>query len=287
VNRLNTENNAIPYEYHDFDFCQADETYSPVESLGQIVLGDRIKPSPYNIKFLEDKTCQVLCRKSYKGGDLDSENRLKKLKKGMSLNYQHNWIVDNMPVVWCFPLTNDREYCSAGFPMGCHKRSNYPFEEGDSCPINFSYDKPGTYYPFNHVDLTIVYQSGASGDWGNAFEQYGGRIIKIKAVPSSVKHEKYYEDCNSQTPIEIPEEPLRKNVTRDIIYTYSVKFVQDNTIEWSSRWDFLTSKSQSSIQWYSMTNSLVVASILAGVIAVIMQRKLRKNRNGSADSGKI
>lgn len=35
VNRLNTEESVIPYEYHHFDFCLAkDESNSPAENLG-------------------------------------------------------------------------------------------------------------------------------------------------------------------------------------------------------------------------------------------------------------
>lgn len=46
VNRLNTEESVIPYEYHHFDFCLADEeSNSPVENLGQVVFGERIRPS--------------------------------------------------------------------------------------------------------------------------------------------------------------------------------------------------------------------------------------------------
>lgn len=44
------------------------------------------------------------------------------LKKGMSLNYQHHWIVDNMPVTWCYLLEGNRQFCSTGFPMGCYVR---------------------------------------------------------------------------------------------------------------------------------------------------------------------
>lgn len=35
VNRLNTEESVIPYEYHHFDFCPIDETKSPTQNLGQ------------------------------------------------------------------------------------------------------------------------------------------------------------------------------------------------------------------------------------------------------------
>ncbi len=34
---------------YSFDFCVIDESESPVENLGQVVFGERIRPSPYNV----------------------------------------------------------------------------------------------------------------------------------------------------------------------------------------------------------------------------------------------
>jgi hypothetical protein len=31
---------------------------------------------------------------------------------------------DNMPVTWCYPLEDNHQYCSTGFPMGCYVREN-------------------------------------------------------------------------------------------------------------------------------------------------------------------
>ena len=45
------------------------------------------------IEFLVDKPCALLCKRPYKAHDKDAEARLLLLKKGMSLNYQHHWIV--------------------------------------------------------------------------------------------------------------------------------------------------------------------------------------------------
>jgi hypothetical protein len=45
------------------------------------------------IEFLETQTCKELCRKSYKAHNNNDEAKLLLLKKGMSLNYQHHWIV--------------------------------------------------------------------------------------------------------------------------------------------------------------------------------------------------
>lgn len=60
VNRLNTEESVIPYEYHHFDFCLGKEENSPVENLGQVVFGERIRPGPYKIQFMEDVECAVV-----------------------------------------------------------------------------------------------------------------------------------------------------------------------------------------------------------------------------------
>lgn len=125
MNRLNTEESVIPFEYHHFDFCLSDETQSPVENLGQVVFGERIRPSPYRLKFLENVECQSVCTKNYRGTDPDSIKKLNLLKMGMALYYQHHWILDNMPVTWCYLVNEDgKVYCSTGFPMGCQVRSD-------------------------------------------------------------------------------------------------------------------------------------------------------------------
>lgn len=243
---MNTEESVIPYEYHHFDFCLAkDESNSPAENLGQVVFGERIRPSPYKIKFLENQTCSTVCTKFYKGGDSDSDRKLMVLKKGMSLNYQHHWIVDNMPVTWCYPLQNDRQYCSTGFPMGCLVRNSRNNEYEDSCPYYNNYNKPGTYYPFNHVDLTITYHSGETEEWGNAFKQNGGRIVSVKVIPRSIHHtDKDHPDCSNPQPLELPAAPFPEGKQFEITYTYSVTFVQNNTIKWSSRWDYILESSK-------------------------------------------
>lgn len=91
----------------DTDFCLAkDESNSPAENLGvsnltfakmfvcgimadyslsqQVVFGERIRPSPYKIKFLENQTCSVLCTKFYKAGESESDRKLMIMKKGMN-----------------------------------------------------------------------------------------------------------------------------------------------------------------------------------------------------------
>ncbi|XP_077299784.1 transmembrane 9 superfamily protein member 2 [Arctopsyche grandis] len=277
VNRLNTEESVIPYEYHHFDFCAVDESDSPVENLGQVVFGERIRPSPYKIEFMKNLQCEKVCTKMYKGGDPVSEKKLSLLKKGMGLNYQHHWIVDNMPVTWCYLLEDGRQYCSTGFPMGCLLRN----PQTDSCGLNPNYNKPGVYYPYNHVDLTVTYHSGSSSgeDHSSRFGDNGGRIISVKVIPSSIKHsDPNHLDCYSKEPLEIPANSLPTGQTLNVTYTYSLKFVNNDTIKWSSRWDYiLDSMPHTNIQWFSILNSLVIVLFLSGMVAMILLRTLHKD----------
>lgn len=179
VNRLNTEESVIPYDYDHFDFCTVPETSSakaPAENLGQVVFGERIKPSPYEIEFMKNVKCKVLCVKKY---TFENNNLLSILRKGISLNYQHHWIVDNMPVTTCYEIEGGRQYCSTGFPMGCSSRR-------DTCIR--STQNADVYYIYNHVDLIITYHSGAKEEWGAHFKENGGRIISVKVIPRSINH---------------------------------------------------------------------------------------------------
>jgi len=245
-------------------------------------------PSPYKIKFGETQECSVLCsKKVYKAGDSDSMKKLALLKKGMFMNYQHHWIVDNMPVTWCYQVENQQHYCSTGFPMGCYvdKKGN----PKDACVISRAYSQPDTYYIFNHVDITISYHSGQDEDWGKYLGgALGGRIVAVKLVPRSINHgddPKGKCQDSSAGPMAIPGD-LKEDI--GITYTYSIDFKQNQETKWSSRWDYiLESMPHTNIQWFSILNSLVIVLFLSGMVAMILLRTLHKDiaRYNQIDSG--
>ncbi|XP_001606496.2 transmembrane 9 superfamily member 2 isoform X2 [Nasonia vitripennis] len=290
VNRLNSEQSVIPYEYRHFDFCPIDETQSPAENLGQVIFGERIHPSPYKLQFLKEEKCAIACIKNYTGGIPEDEQKLQLLKTGMQLAYQHSWIVDNMPVTWCYLIRDDYQYCSIGFPMGCFVKESWK-QQQDSCSIDPTiYSKPKTYYLFNHVDLVITYHSGDDEDWGAGTKEKSGRIISVKVTPRSIKHDPNDRnpDCSSKTPLEIPSDPLRPGQKLSVVYTYHVRYHRNNTIKWSSRWDYiLESMPHTNIQWFSILNSLVIVLFLSGMVAMIMLRTLHKDiaRYNQIESG--
>ncbi|XP_052104535.1 transmembrane 9 superfamily member 2-like isoform X1 [Mytilus californianus] len=272
VNRLNSVETVVPYEYHKFDFCVVDEDNSPTENLGQVVFGERIRPSPYKMTFKQEIKCQSVCKKEYAHGDKEKVSKLKFLKNGIALNYNHHWIIDNMPITWCYDVENGQKYCSTGFPIGCLVDKDG--KQKDACVISNKYSEKNTYYVFNHVDVTITFHSGENTDWGQEFGWDGGRIVAAKLEPRSIKHSRP-GDCSPG----LPALGIGADTT-DIAfnYTYSVTWETNENIKWSSRWDYiLKSMPNTNIQWFSIMNSLVIVLFLSGMVAMIMLRTLHKD----------
>jgi len=280
VNRLNSEEAIIPYEYSHFDFCTSDQESSPVENLGQVVFGERIHSSPYKFEFKNNQACYKACTKKYNPSQEESAKKLETLMKGISLNYQHHWIVDNMPMTWCYRGEPGQQYCSTGFPMGCYVTS--VGKPKDACVMSPSYNKPDAYYVFNHLEITVTYHSGKEEIWGNELGDAIGRILSVKVEPRSLSR-----PCDTNGPPLYLSKKMPSSEF-EIQYTYSVKFIDDPENKWSSRWDYLLNSIPSAnIQWFSILNSLVIVLFLSGMVAMILLRTLHKDiaRYNQIDSG--
>ncbi|KAL7079130.1 hypothetical protein ACQ4LE_001181 [Meloidogyne hapla] len=272
VNKLDSDQSVLPYEYHSFDFCLGSEDESPVENLGQVLFGERIRPSPYKLAFKEQKQCAFLCQKDYNMDNKENQQRFRLLQRGMRLNYQHHWIIDNMPVTFCFINQQSMNVCTTGFPMGC-----FVTKEGkpkDACVLDPKYRQPDSYYLFNHVDIRIEYRDlGLDSNFLD--EKIGGRIIRIKVQPRSIKHEKK-EDMNCGQGV-APQPIGSGDKQFNVIYSYSVAW-EPTEVKWSSRWDYiLESMPHTNIQWFSIMNSLVIVIFLSGMVGMILLRTLHRD----------
>ncbi|XP_024139108.1 transmembrane 9 superfamily member 2 isoform X2 [Oryzias melastigma] len=268
VNRLDSVESVLPYEYDVFDFCKDQKEIRPSENLGQVLFGERIESSPYKFTFKQDKKCNKVCTKTYKKENKEDVSKLDFLKMGMQLNYQHHWIIDNMPVTWCYDVEDGQKYCNPGFPIGCLVTADGRAK--DACVINSEFNKKNTYYVFNHVDIKITYHNGEKDAWR------GARLVAATLEPKSIKQtDKDNPNCDSTTPMEVPG-VFDSEVS--IVYTYSVTFEENTSIKWASRWDYiLVSMPHTNIQWFSIMNSLVIVLFLSGMVAMIMLRTLHKD----------
>uniref|UniRef100_A0A673GXF1 Transmembrane 9 superfamily member n=1 Tax=Sinocyclocheilus rhinocerous TaxID=307959 RepID=A0A673GXF1_9TELE len=250
VNRLDSVESVLPYEYTAFDFCADQSEKRPSENLGQVLFGERIEPSPYKFSFKKNLDCQSVCLKSYNTEKTEDKAKLEFLKKGMLLNYQHHWIVDNMPVTWCYDVEDNQKFCNPGFPIGCYVTDTGRAK--DACVVNADFNDKDTFYIFNHVDITIFYHMVEN-------EAAGARLVAAKLEPKSYKHTNLEKpDCTG------PPMSLGNKFNGDIKipYTYSVKSLVSRYVLFSAA---------------SIMNSLVIVLFLSGMVAMIMLRTLHKD----------
>ena len=59
----------LPYEYYGLPFCQPDTLETVAENLGEVLRGDKISNSNYDLKMGVEETCKVLCRKELTSAD--------------------------------------------------------------------------------------------------------------------------------------------------------------------------------------------------------------------------
>ena len=117
VNRLDSVESVLPYEYTHFDFCESKSDRPASENLGQVIFGERIHSSPYNFTFKKSERCKPVCSKTYDPTKKEDKAKLDFMRKGILLNYQHHWIVDNMPVTWCYEAEGGDRYCATGMGL--------------------------------------------------------------------------------------------------------------------------------------------------------------------------
>uniref|UniRef100_A0A8D0GGF5 Transmembrane 9 superfamily member n=1 Tax=Sphenodon punctatus TaxID=8508 RepID=A0A8D0GGF5_SPHPU len=118
VNRLDSVESVLPYEY---------------------ALDDHAAQHAFPFSFKKDEKCKRVCDRKYDPKKPEEKQKLDFLKKSMLLNYQHHWIVDNMPVTWCYDVEDGQKFCNPGFPIGCYITEDS--RPKDACVINVSSEK--------------------------------------------------------------------------------------------------------------------------------------------------
>lgn len=60
VNKLTSTKTQLPYEYFSLPYCQPRKIVSSAENLGEVLRGDRIETSPYEVRaILLRRSCQA------------------------------------------------------------------------------------------------------------------------------------------------------------------------------------------------------------------------------------
>lgn len=237
---------SYDYYYPKFHFCKPEGgPQKQLESLGSIIFGDRIFNSPFEIKMLEDKTCQKMCTAEYSKSDAIF------VRRNIRAGYSHNWIIDGLPgalhVVDQHTLT---DFFNPGFPIG-------QVDEQDKARLH------------NHFDLIIEYHMRSKDVY---------RVVGFNVKPASYSSANLDEKSLPEDYCNPDLQPVYLNKDREskVLFTYSVYFKESKTA-WATRWDKYLHVFDPKIQWFSLINFSLIVVILGIIIAHILHRTLKND----------
>jgi transmembrane 9 superfamily protein 2/4 len=298
-NKIFSDYTSMQYAYAELPFvCPASGRKHPgtrltsgssiTLNLGEILRGDRITVSDYELPMAEDQEANYLCSHKVDRKAVSWAQQL--VKDG----YMVEWIVDNLPGATSFVTTDkSRKYYSAGWKLG--------YEEFDQNTMR------SRFYLNNHVTMVFRYRraSGRAGDQGKKI------IVGYEVYPKSIEAGNRnlttgvpYDLSDIEKPLELT---LISNVTNldgtftetedselIIPYTYSVYWREDENVEWKNRWDmyFVHDDENTTVHWLAIVNAFVILGLLTAVVGVIFTRTIRGDIKGftetpSLEEGKL
>lgn len=265
ANKLVSPKNKLPYDFYSLPFCGADtkkDHRSKPVNLGQVLMGDRMKPTDYQISMRETVTCKVLCTVS-----IDSKN-IKDLKKRIEQEYAVRLSLDNMPVVIKGETRSGRDAYRFGYDVG--------------------YFKDDKYYINNHLKFKVVYNDPSEND-PSSFNSLadiqtdhtsGFRIVGFEVETYSVNHKLDTDGkpTSDTCPVSNSMKPMEVKDGVSVTYTYDVEFVP-SPIRWATRWDRLleTNSELKQIQWFSIVNSLMISLFLTALVGTVLLRTVLRD----------
>ena len=299
TNKITSDQSHISFAYNELSFIcpnlpdgwgsKFPQGRSVSLNFGELLRGDRILISDYQLEMGKDVNCLELCTAHVAPeGVLWAKNLV-------SENYMVEWsvacicfgllpdrsnsnkrIVDNLPGSTSFvePDEGTRMY-SPGFKLGEVDNKTEVINYArlqiastlESVVNIYIYIYMQKVYLNNHVSLLLRYRKTSD-------KPPRKLIVGFEIYPARASDEK--PSC--QKPIELssslPLQPL------DIKYTYSVFWKEDETIEWSSRWErFYRDNVTEEIKdhWIAILNSGLIALGLTGMVGTIMARTLSRD----------
>ncbi|KAJ9551175.1 hypothetical protein OSB04_015220 [Centaurea solstitialis] len=261
VNSLTSIDTEIPYSYYTLPFCQPQEGVNDsAKNLGELFMGDRIQNSPYKFKMHTNETDIFLCQTKPLSSD-----ECKLLSNRIEEMYKVDLIIDDLPVI---------RYT---------KQDNYLF----GIQVQDSYQ----YHVFNHLKFTVLVHKYEEET--NVPNVLGYVVVGFEVTPCSFKHNaeslknlKTYGKYPSKIVCEddsVVAMAIKEN--EPVAFTYEVAFVESD-IKWGSRFDVYSKMVGAQVYWFPILNSLIVITILAGIILVIFLRTVSRNLTRFEESDK-
>ena len=154
--KMTSAHTQLPYEYYSMDLCKpSDVVIYSSQNLGQIIRGERIVNTPYQVEMNKNAKCRVLCQDKHWD---------EKASKDAGYRIEHEYfvhlIMDNLPCATRFtvPETDSDQY-EPGYRLG--------------------YASNGKNYIYNHLKFVLKYHQDADSD--DSF-----RVVGFLVEPHSV-----------------------------------------------------------------------------------------------------
>ena len=265
VNSLTSVRNIMPFEWYSLPFCsppaQERQQYAAKpQNLGEVLFGDKVEMSQYTVQMKKDIVCASVCELPY------DERQIRQFHNRINQKYRGNMLLDGLPVAE--EPSSDRQ-AAQGFPLGIPKSQN----------------PNGQTILHNHLSFVVSYHRY---DTGEPTKEAEYRVVGFQVAPFSVDHSENPCDAKftpeGSKPVAAALAPGKTEVK--VQWTYSVKWVEDAKVTWSTRWDVYLRSSpiEARIHWFAIINSLLVVIFLSVIVAVILLRALHKDFNRYNDT---
>lgn len=249
--KMTSTRTQLPYEYYSLPFCVPKNGIEyKSENLGEVLRGDRIVNTPYEVRMAEDFSCKLLCQSPGNPLVWKGEDEAKVMSR-IKHEYVVHLLVDNLPCATkiVLPETNEVQY-EQGYKLG--------YTLSDKVYIN------------NHLKINLHYHTVNK-------ETY--RVVGFEVEAQSIDKSQlvFEKDNECRIPAEGAFKPQEVGGSPTTLYfTYSVHWVSSE-VSWASRWDIYLGMTDVQIHWFSIFNSLVVVIFLFGILTMIMVRTLRRD----------
>eukprot|EP01065_Artemidia_motanka_P025496 TRINITY_DN30488_c0_g1_i1.p1 TRINITY_DN30488_c0_g1~~TRINITY_DN30488_c0_g1_i1.p1 ORF type:complete len:675 (+),score=207.14 TRINITY_DN30488_c0_g1_i1:67-2025(+) len=278
VNSLTSIDGIIPYPFYSLKFCRPPrdmrEERLAEEKLGEVLWGDHIEPSMYLLEMMTDMKCRPLaCRPENRNM---SRSDLKLFEARINAGYRGNLILDNLPVVSNMTWVMNRQ-CPSGKEIHDWQLRGFPLGVSASC-LRSPEAKTGTCRIHNHLHFQVQV---------NQVKPDKFIVVGFYVVPQSIDHpdllscgESFIREANHPP---VTTELYYGQTSKQIIWSYSVRWERKDGIFWASRWDAYLNSSfantNARVHWLSIVNSLLIVLCLSAVVAMILMRTLHLDFN--------
>lgn len=297
VNSLVSSETEMPYEYYSMPFCEPPEGIKKASGSinpGTILLGIRIENSPYNFSVMTESRSELVCKGSqYPDGAFPAltKHQAKNLVDKIKSQYRVRLILDNLPIT-TYDLEQDPESVRPGFEVG--------FQVGKRFFVNnhlmfkiLAHESNGQYSNIRKDEAELEAAISAEATGRRLLSRHmlaepqqvesGDKmymIVGFEVVACSIMRKAGETLKNIPCPAtaDAPNAPKPQEVKEGekIVYSYDV-YWDTSDITWASRWDAYLRMPGGRVHWFSILNSLMVVVVMAGIVAMIMVRTIRRD----------